>query len=208
MTQFFWSGLIVVVFAGLALYFLRSRSRSRPSSNNQHRSSSLDETGVSAATLIAKAFPELKDHAAIESLLQSMGFKFGQHSGFVPSARPVDLEALTNGIFSPMEAGKAFSLLMSLTDDETNGEAARVRLAALRISGGSLPELERAVRRAKVDFRDVAVEAETMHKFVGDARPLAPGVPDRSTEVFREYVLWVLQHLQPEEFRLCGPVGK
>lgn len=39
-------------------------------------------------------------------------------------------------------------------------ELIRVRLAALRVSGGSVPELEKAVTAALVDYRDVLSWAE------------------------------------------------
>lgn len=39
----------------------------------------------------------------------------------------------------------------------------RIRFAVLRLSGGSLAELERAVRMAQVDWRDVLVAAGFAH---------------------------------------------
>jgi hypothetical protein len=168
----------------------------------------LDQTGTSAIRMVASAFPELRDHSSVISLVNAMGFQFGEQSGFLPSARARNIEALVTSMFPASDAAQALSLVQSITDDDTNAEAARTRLAALRISAGSISELKKAVRSARTDFREVLVQAESMHKFVGSVRPLAPGVPDRPTEVFREYVLWLLRHLQPDTFVQCGEVGK
>jgi hypothetical protein len=203
-----WFSIINLVVVLLVLFLLRRLFRMRSSGTPNRPVDRTDDSDRALEALVASAFPELETHTRIISLLKAMGFSFARHSGFFPNSRPTDVQAIVSGTFQASDAATALSLLMSIKSGDTNAEEGRVRLAALRISGGDINQLEAAVTSAKRDYREVVQEAESMHKFVGSERPLAPGVTDRSVEVFREYVLWLLQYLQSDTYEICGSAGK
>lgn len=166
----------------------------------------MDQIETTAVGMAAAAFPELDDYQSIVLLLGELGFAFGVQS-FSPSAHSKHIDSLVSGMFVASEVKAAHLLISKITDDNTYG-GMRTRLAVLRISAGSLGALEEAVKSALCDDRDVMTNAETRQSNRGTLPPLAPGVADRSIQMFREYVLWLLRYLQPDIYARCGPVGK
>ncbi len=69
-------------------------------------------------------------------------------------------------LFAPEHRGEAATLLIQqcgnnlpFLEDATSSDLDRFRIAALKVSGGSLPGLRGAIRLAKEDWRDLLVEA-------------------------------------------------
>jgi hypothetical protein len=200
------TGLLTLVLIAAALvalgWFALKRSKRRNQEAIHAREAALfDDTGNAMSAMVARAFPE---GAAQEQtdMLRRLGFRFGKTSGFVPNARPEDVQRVVESLFSPADTPKVHSLLGRYGTGEE--ETGRVHLAVLRLSGGDLSKLEAELKRAKSDRREVCNDAETIHAFVGSERPLAPGVKDRSDQVFREYVLWLSQHIKGRASQVIG----
>jgi hypothetical protein len=185
--------LIVAAFVVIGWFALTRSKRRNQEAIHAREAALFDDTGDAMSSMVARAFPE---GAAQETrdLLRRLGFRFGKTSGFVPNASPEDVQRIVESLFSPADTPQVHSLLGRYGAGEE--ETGRVHLAALRLSGGTLSKLEAELKRAKSDRREVCNDAETIHAFVGSERPLAPGVKERSDQVFREYVLWLSQHIK------------
>ena len=61
-------------------------------------------------------------------------------------------------LFEPLDRDVAFSMLSELPGN-TKQDPKRIRLAAIRYSGGSLERLEDAIKLCKRDFRDLLMNA-------------------------------------------------
>ena len=68
-----------------------------------------------------------------------------------------DVVRIVRRDFAPAEVDAAFVLLDAY---ETWPGAVRVRLAALKCANGDLVKLQRALEEARVDYRDVLIDAE------------------------------------------------
>jgi hypothetical protein len=76
-------------------------------------------------------------------------------------------------------------------------EALRVRVAALKVSGGRLPELERAIAHAQLDYRDVLAWAE----YPGALGHRTWEMPAADVAQVRaadraQYLAWLAEHTQ------------
>ena len=63
-------------------------------------------------------------------------------------------------LFPADQVSRVHDILARYGRPDIDRELIRVRLAALKVSGGSLPDLEKAVAAAMVDYRDVLSWAE------------------------------------------------
>jgi hypothetical protein len=77
----------------------------------------------------------------------------------VPNVSEEDVERVVARDFGSC-APEARRLLNEYGGETWHREAERVRLAALRIAGGDLEKLRRAIEVAKSDYRDVLMAAE------------------------------------------------
>ena len=77
----------------------------------------------------------------------------------VPKVSDADVERVIQRDFTSSEASKVRAALAAYGSDSQAG-AARVRLAALKLSRGSLEELREQIEAAKIDCRDVLAAAE------------------------------------------------
>lgn len=101
-------------------------------------------------------------------------------------------------IFAPADRTAALAMLEQYGTAAWENEVARVRVAALKVSGGNLAELERAVAAAKVDFRDVLSWAEYPMELVNPTREM-PG-PDAAairTTDRTQYMAWLIENARP-----------
>lgn len=156
----------------------------------------IDRTGEAMKSMVLRAFPE-GDTSHFITLLTRLGFEFGKHSGFVPHARPSDIEELVHAMYPPQEVPIALSQLRLLGDFNSDAGRGQVHLAVLRLAQCDLLRLKKQVQRAKIDFRDVLVDAETLNAFNGIDADLEPKAREQADQVFREYVLWLAKYLLP-----------
>lgn len=77
----------------------------------------------------------------------------------VPRVTPADVERIIHREF-PYDGITAMEILNEYGTEKWHRETDRVRLAALKLSGGTLDGLRRAVIAAKQDYRDVLGPAE------------------------------------------------
>jgi hypothetical protein len=95
--------------------------------------------------------------------------------------------------FAPAEVNAAFVLLDAY---ETWPGAARVRLAALKCANGDLVELKRALEDARVDYREVLIDAEypINHRLTMKTKKASPEAYDESIrEDWKNYNDWLLR---------------
>jgi hypothetical protein len=79
---------------------------------------------------------------------------------------PKLVRTLVHRLFAPDERSAALSLLERYGGPAHEREVLRVRVATLKLSGGKLPELERAIEHARRDYRDVLAWAEYPQELV------------------------------------------
>jgi hypothetical protein len=105
---------------------------------------------------------------------------------------------LVDRLFVPAERAAAFGLLERYGGAPHEREAVRVRVATLKLSAGSLAELERVVVRAQRDYRDVLAWAEYPAELVQPTwRMLAPEVAQIQAADREQYLAWLTAHTQP-----------
>ena len=81
------------------------------------------------------------------------------------------------------EADRASEILSSFGTGMHEREIGRVRLAALKLSNGSLPELERLIRAARQDYRDLLAWAEYPEQFKAAWTAAMPLSPEQQNEM-------------------------
>jgi len=191
--------LAIVIVILVALPLLLKHRKKRNQSIEQQRPPIPDLTDDPTAAL-ARAFPE-GNTAEIRAMLSKLGFKFGINAGFVPDATPEHISGILSEMFTEDEANRLRPEFDRYRKHGGPLGQGNVQLAVLRLSAANPDKLRMELSRAKADYRDVVLEAESMQQFIGSERPLAPGVTDRSDQVFREYVLWLCRWLLPTESR-------
>jgi hypothetical protein len=77
-----------------------------------------------------------------------------------PSVTDADVERVVRRDFPPERVPEVFDLLNQYGIESWQREAHRVRLAALKLSAGSIERLRYQIESAKRDYRDVLAEAE------------------------------------------------
>ncbi len=78
----------------------------------------------------------------------------------VPETKPEDVERVVRRDFATTEVAAAISQLERYGVESWQRSADRVRLAALKLSGGDLQRLQTAIDTACADYRDVIGPAE------------------------------------------------
>ena len=78
----------------------------------------------------------------------------------VPVVSHADLDRVVRRDFAADDRAAALAALEAYGIEPHDREVVRVRLAALKLAKGSLPELRRQVSWAKLDYRDVIGPAE------------------------------------------------
>ena len=86
--------------------------------------------------------------------------EIGRTNQPVPKVSEADVARLVHRDFAPGEVATALALLGEYGGKEWHNEVARVRVACLKLAGGKLEELRRAVRIADRDYRDTLAAAE------------------------------------------------
>jgi hypothetical protein len=84
---------------------------------------------------------------------------------------PDMVRLLVPRVYAPEDRGTAVALLAELAATPHINEVARVQVAVIKLSDGSLPALRRYIRDARADYRDVLAWAEfpaEMRTPVGD----------------------------------------
>ena len=101
-------------------------------------------------------------------------------------------------LFSPADHQAALAMLEQYGTAAWEGEIARVRVAALKVSGGKIAELERAVAAAKVDYRDVLSWAEYPTELVKPTWEMpGPDVAQIRTTDRSQYMQWLIEITKP-----------
>jgi hypothetical protein len=78
----------------------------------------------------------------------------------VPMVSNADIDRVVRRDFAADDRAAVLAALEAYGRESHEREVVRVRLAALRMAKGSLPELRRQVSWAKLDYRDVIGPAE------------------------------------------------
>lgn len=78
----------------------------------------------------------------------------------VPKVSDADVRRIVNRDFAEDQQRQATALLAQYGSEDWHREAARVRLAALKLAGGDLVRLRDQIELACRDYRDVLISAE------------------------------------------------
>src|SRR5262245_4050759 len=78
----------------------------------------------------------------------------------VPGVTQADIDRVVRRDFAVEEQAAVLAALEAYGREDHEPEVGRVRLAALKLSQGSLAELQRQISWAKMDFRDTIGPAE------------------------------------------------
>jgi hypothetical protein len=102
---------------------------------------------------------------------------------------------LVDRLFEPKERAAAMTLLQRYGAAGHEHEAIRVRVAALKLSGGQLAELERMIDHARRDYRDVLAWAEYPGELVQPTWRLPEPQVARIRAADRaQYLAWLAAH--------------
>lgn len=105
------------------------------------------------------------------------------------------VDALVTRLFGPDGRVEAANLLAQYGTQEYEREQVRVRVAALKLSDGSLERLRDAVASAKRDYRDVLAWAEYPGEMQGPSWRLPADEQTRIRAADREqYLAWLAVH--------------
>ena len=105
------------------------------------------------------------------------------------------LEALVDRLFAPEVRGEAAGLLAQYGTQPHEREAIRVRVAALKLSEGSVERLQELIVRAKRDYRDVLAWAEYPEEMRSLTWRLPPAEQTRIRRADRaQYLAWLAAH--------------
>ena len=112
----------------------------------------------------------------------------------VPRVSRADVERVVRREFPASQHAEATAILDAYDRDGSEAGRARIQLAVLKLSRGSLVELRRNVREAELDFRDVLAAAEypaasRNTSFIGD--PVTPGQQQIFEEDWEQYRRWL-----------------
>jgi hypothetical protein len=111
---------------------------------------------------------------------------------------PELVRLLVDRLFLPTERAAALTLLDRYGAAPHEREALRVRVAALKLSRGRLPQLERTMAYAQRDYRNVLAWAEYPVELVEPTwRMPAPDVAQIRAADRAQYLAWLNAHTQP-----------
>jgi len=106
--------------------------------------------------------------------------------------------SLVDRLFPPGERSAALALLERYGGAPHEREPLRVRVAALKVSGGQLAELERAIAHAGMDYRDVLAWAEYPGALTKPTWEMPAAEAERVRAADRaQYLAWLAEHAQP-----------
>jgi hypothetical protein len=102
---------------------------------------------------------------------------------------------LVERLFPLEERGAVDAIIGRYGSAPHEREAVRVRVAALKLSGGKLSELERVIAHAQRDYRDVLAWAEYPEELIQPTWRLPEGQVARIRGADRaQYLAWLAQH--------------
>jgi hypothetical protein len=78
----------------------------------------------------------------------------------IPGVTRKDIERVVSRDFPVSQSERVFSILAQYGAENWHREPERVRIAALKLAGGNLERLIRAIATAHADYRDVLAQAE------------------------------------------------
>jgi hypothetical protein len=111
---------------------------------------------------------------------------------------PEVVNLLVERLFSLEERSAAGAMLDRYGSALHEREPVRVRVAALKLSGGNLVELERVIGHAKRDYRDVLAWAEYPDELVQPTWRLPEDQVARIRGGDRaQYLAWLTEHTRP-----------
>jgi hypothetical protein len=95
--------------------------------------------------------------------------------------------------FPPEEVASAFHILHRYGSETWHVAVARVRLAALKLAGGRLDLLQKAIREASKDFRDVVGPAEypSYEKLSPSQLLLVAAKEEAIADDWKQYTEWL-----------------
>ena len=111
----------------------------------------------------------------------------------VPKVTARDVERVVRREFSPADAPAAFVMLEEYGKKDGHRELARVRMAVLKLAGGSLERLKENLALADQDYRDVLSFAEYPRAFT----EISPSEKDHAKRErveqadWRQYCAWL-----------------
>lgn len=111
-----------------------------------------------------------------------------------PALSSADVARIIKRDFDADDVETALAFVGEYGVDDDHEEAIRVQLAALKVSAGGLDLLRSTIDRAKIDFRDILMEAEYPEQARQHAAPgvLAPKARRRIVEADRrQYADWL-----------------
>jgi hypothetical protein len=104
---------------------------------------------------------------------------------------------LVERLFPVDDRGPAEAILDRYGSAPHEREALRVRVAALKLSGGKMTELERVIAHAKRDYRDVLAWAEYPEELIQPTWRLPEDQVARIRGVDRaQYLAWLDEHIR------------
>lgn len=105
------------------------------------------------------------------------------------------VRTLVDRLFPPGERSAALALLEGYGGAPHERESLRVRVAALKVSGGQLGELERSIAHARMDYRDVLAWAEYPGALTMSTWKMPPAEAARVRAADRtQYLAWLAEH--------------
>lgn len=135
-----------------------ARRSARVCAQAAYAPSELDTSGTVQRQLLAQAFPDPIEAAAMARWLDAWGFQFRHDGGFLPDVPPDALPALLQSLFAPGQPALARQHLERYGPHLPH--PGRVHLAALRLSGGDVARLATVIDAARHDWADVCHQAE------------------------------------------------
>jgi hypothetical protein len=112
---------------------------------------------------------------------------------------PEVVDLLVERLFPLEERSAAVAILDRYGSALHEREPVRVRVAALKLSGGNLAELERVIGQAKRDYRDVLAWAEYPDELVQPTWRLPEDQVARIRGADRaQYLAWLAEHTRSQ----------
>lgn len=112
----------------------------------------------------------------------------------VPTVTSEDVDRIVRRDFPAAQTAEALAVLMEYGREEWHRAPDRVRLAALKLAGGDLDGLRRAIESAKLDDRDVLAAAEYPEylRCIDPSGRMAPSDEQRIVDAdWKQYCEWL-----------------
>jgi hypothetical protein len=156
--------LLLALAGAFGLVWWRAARRSeRVCAQVAYSPTELDTSGTVQRQLLAQAFPEPAEAAAMARWLDAWGFQFRHDGSFLPDLPPDALPALLQSLFTPAQRALARQHLERYGPHLPH--PGRVHLAALRLSGGDVTQLATVIDAARRDWLGVCQQAEAPNGF-------------------------------------------